>query len=208
MTMAIDWKSLQRPGDRWYNKGGGANPLNWGDESASAKQQRDNLGNQAGMGSEFADIGQQNYGQGTAAIDAANEALRRRANGQDSLSGEQLRQGLQQQYAMNRSQVAAASPQNAAMAARTGMIQSGRAAATMSGQAAMAGIAERQAAQDALARALLEKRQQDAQVALQSRQNAISGFGGQKPEGSTLDKWGGAISAGLGYAGTRGGGGK
>lgn len=176
------------------------NPASWGDESDSQKQQRTDLGNQGGMASEFGDIGQRNYGQGSADVDAAAEALRRRASGQDSLSAEQLRQGIQQQYAAQRSMAASASPANAAMAARNAAMNMGRAQTGMAGQTAMAGIAERQSAQDALARMLLEKRQQDAQVALQSRQNAISGYGGMKPEGSLLDKWGGAVSAGLGAA--------
>lgn len=198
--MAIDWKAISRPGNRWYNKGGSANPLNWGNESESQKQQREDLGNQAGMASEFGDIGQRNYGKTTAEGEQARDLQRRRAMGEDSMSAEQLRQGLQQQYAMQRSAVAGASPQNAAMAARTGMIQSGRAAATMSGQAAMAGIAERQAAADAWQRGISEARGQDVNVALGSRQNAINAYTGQKPEGSWMDKFGGAATAALGYA--------
>lgn len=183
----------------WYK------PWTWGDESESAKQQREDLGNQGGMASWFGDAGQDNYGKTTAEGEQARELMRRRAMGEDSMSAEQLRQGLQRQYAQQRSMAASASPQNAAMAARTAMMGANRAATGMAGNAAMAGIAERQAAADAWARAIAEARGQDVNVALGSRQNAINAFGGQKAEGSTLDKWGGAISGGLGYLSSRGG---
>ncbi len=38
------------------------------------------------------------------------------------------------------------------------------------------------------------------QVALGSRQNALTGYGNVKPEGSFVDKWGNAIVGGLGAA--------
>jgi hypothetical protein len=114
------------------------------------------------------------------------------------IAREQLRQGLQTQMSAQRSMAASAAPANAAMAARTAMINTGRAQQAMSGQAAQAQLAERQAAQKALADMILQQRQQDMQVALGSRENAIAGYGGVKPEGSTLDKWGGAVVGGLG----------
>jgi hypothetical protein len=64
----------------------------------------------------------------------------------------------------------------------------------MAGQQAIAGLQERQQAQQALAQMLMQQRQQELQAALGSRQNAISAYGGVTPEGSFLDKWGGAIS--------------
>jgi hypothetical protein len=176
------------------------------DESESAKEQRANLNNQGGMASEFADIGQQNYGQLTAEAAALREAMRRRASGQDSLSAEQLRQGLQQQVAQQRSMAAGAAPQNAAMASRNAMNNMARASAGMSGNAAMAGIQERAAAEKALADLMIQQRGQDVNVALGSRQNAISGFGGVKPEGSLLDKWGPAFAAVPGMFANSGGG--
>lgn len=179
----------------WYK------PWTWGDESDSAKDQRKDLGNQAGMASEYGDIGQRNYGQMTEEMAKDRENLRGLASGQNSLSAEQLRQALQQQVAMQRSQAASASPGNAVMAARTAANNMNRASYGMSGQAAMAGIAERAAAMKQLADMNAQQRAQDVQVALGSRQNAISGYGGQKPEGSFIDKWGGALSAGLGHLG-------
>lgn len=183
----------------WYK------PWTWGDESDSAKLQRSDLKNQADQADAFRDATTGNYhGLSREGADA-REMLRRQAMGQDSLSAEQLRQGLQQQFAQQRSFAASASPANQAMAARNAMMNMGRAATGMSGQAALAGIQERAAAQKALADAIAQARQQDLQGTLGAQQNAISATTGQKPEGSTLDKWGGAFSAGLGYLGTRGG---
>lgn len=188
----------------WYNPGswnwGKANPFNWGDESESAKAQRGDLKNQADQADAFRDQAQAGYGSLTTEAGGMRDMLRRQATGENSLSAEQLRQGLQQQQASQMSMAAGAAPQNAAMAARTGAIQMGRNQATMAGQAAMAGIAERQAALKAWQDAILEQRRQDASTALGAGQNAINATTGQKAEGSTLEKWGGAVSAGLGYA--------
>jgi hypothetical protein len=171
------------------------------EESGSTKDQRANLTQSGNLASDFATEGQDNYrGLGAESYDM-REALRRRAAGQDSMSAEQLRQGLQQNLAGQRSMAASASPQNAAMAARTGAIQMGRLGAGMSGQAAMAGIAERQAAEKQLADMLMQQRQQELQAALQSRQNAISGYQGIKPEGSWLEKYQPVINAGTSAAG-------
>jgi uncharacterized phage infection (PIP) family protein YhgE len=169
------------------------------DESQSAKNLRDDLNETGQAANQFAEYNQ----GGVQALDvesqALRDAMRRRASGQDSFSSEQLRQGLQQNLNAQRSAAASASPQNAAMASRAAMNNMNRAGIGMSGQAAMAGIQERAAAEQALARMMMEQRGQSMQGAIGSRGNAISGYGGVKPEGSTLDKWGGAVSAGLQY---------
>lgn len=170
-----------------------AAPWNWGDESESTKEQRQNLNNQGGMASWFADQGQNGYFNLGGELGASRDYLRRVAGGQESLSREQLRQGMQQATSQQRSMAAGAAPQNQAMAARQAMMNTGRAQMAMSGQAATAGIQERAAAQQALAQMLLQQRAQDVQVALGSRQNATSAFSGVTPEGSFLDKYGGAI---------------
>ena len=160
------------------------------DESQSAIDQRNNLNQQGQESADFANRGQDNFaGLGVEAFDQ-REKLRRLAEGQDSYSKEALRQGLQQNVAAQRSMAASASPANAAMAARTAAVNAGRMGYGMSGQAALAGIQERKAAQEALANMIMQQRQQELQAALQGRQNAISGYGGSKPEGSWLDKWG------------------
>jgi hypothetical protein len=152
------------------------------------------------MASWFADQGQAGYGALSAEALAQREALRKRAQGQGLMSTEMLRQGLQQQLGQQRSMAAGANPQNAAMAARTAAMNMGRASTGMAGQAAMAGIAEQSAAEKALTDAIMGARQQDMGVALGSRGNAISGYGGVKPEGSFIDKWGNAITGAAGLA--------
>lgn len=175
----------------WYK------PWTWGDESQSAKQQRTDLNNQGGMASVFADQGQDNYNQMTAEASQARDQFRRLASGQDSLSSEQLRQGLAQNMAAQRSMAASASPANAPMAALHAAQNMGKLGAGMSGQAALAGIQERKAAQDALANMIMQQRGQDTQVALGSRQNATQAFGGVNPEKSAMEKYAGPAAAGL-----------
>ncbi len=170
----------------------------WGDESQSSIDKRNNLNETASAANSFADQGQNNYGAMTAEAQGAREALRGLANGQNSLAAEQLRQGLQQNMNAQRSMAASASSSNSPMAALHAAQNMGRMGAGMSGEAAMAGIAERQAAQKALADMIMAQRQQDANVALGSRQNAIGGFVGTTPDKSTLEKWAGPIAGGLG----------
>lgn len=170
------------------------------DESESAKEQRNQLNAQGGRASDFAGFGEAGYGALTGEAADMRNQLRDQAMGKTSLSAEQLRQGLQQQQAMMQSMAAGGAPGNAAMNARTAMLGAGRASSAMAGNAAMAGIAERQAAAKAWADAILGQRGQDLQAALGSRQNAISAFGGVTPEKSTLDKWGNAIIGGAGVA--------
>lgn len=150
------------------------------DDANKARQDQavENLNNQGGMSSWFADQGQNNFGATGAEAAQAREYLRRIASGQESLSGEQLRQGLQQNMSAQRSMAASASPQNGPMAALIAAQNMGRLGAGMSGQAAMAGIAERQGAANALNQAILGARGQDLQAALGSRQNAINAYGG------------------------------
>lgn len=184
----------------WYK------PWTWGDDSDSAAKQRSQLTFQGEAASDFAGLGEQGYGALGAEAGEARGYLRDLAMGKNSLSAEQLRQGLQQQQAQMQSMAASGPAGSAPMNARTAMIGAGRASSAMAGNQAMAGIAERNAAQQAWNNAILGARGQDLQAALGSRQNAISGFGGITPEKSFLDKWGNAISTGFGLA--SGGGGK
>lgn len=170
-------------------------------EPKSVGQQRNNLNNQGGMASWFADTAQNNYGNLGAEGDAARQMLRDQATGKTSISGEMLRQGLQQQLSQQQSMAAGAGPQNAAMAARTAANNMGRASYGMSGQAALAGMQEKMAAQKALADAILAQRQQEQNVALGSRQNAISAYGGVTPEKSLLERYLPVINAGTAIAG-------
>ncbi len=203
LSIGLDETGAPIPGGPQDGRGNGfktpwgtiRNPFSGlGAESEADKQRRLALAAQGQAAGRFADVGEAGYGAMTAESAAAREAMRRRALGYDSLSAEQLRQGLQQQYAQQRSMAASASPQNQAMAARTGAMQMGRASSAMSGNAAMAGIQERAAAEQALQQSIMAQREQDARVALGSRGNATSAFGAQPSEKSFWDKYGGPIT--------------
>jgi hypothetical protein len=171
-----------------------------GDEDESAIAQRDALNAQAAASGSFADRGQNQFRQlGGEAADV-RKYLGGVAQGQNSISAEQLRQGLQQNMAAQRSMAASAAPRDSAMAARTAAIQSGRLGAGMSGQAALAGLQERRDAQSALGNMLMQQRQQELNAALGGRQTAIQGYQNITPEGTWKDKWAGAIGTGVGAA--------
>lgn len=142
------------------------------DDEARRKQF---LAEQAQAAAGFANQGQAGYGALTQEAQAARDYLRSIAEGKTSVSAEQLRQGLQQNLAAQRSMAAGAAPQNAAMAARTAAMQSARLGAGLAGQQAVAGLQERQAAQKALADMILGQRGQDIQVGLGGRGLAIQG---------------------------------
>lgn len=167
------------------------------DPGAVAERQRKALlYGQAGAAGGFADQAQGSYGQLGAAATQQQDYLRQLASGQRSVSGEQLRQGLQQNQATQMSLAAGASPQNAAMAARTAAIQSGRLGAGLAGQQAVAGLQEQQAANNSLNNLIMQQRQQELQATLGSRQGAMQGYGAQDagtPEKSNLGKYGGLI---------------
>ena len=159
------------------------------DESESTKKQRSDLDETGLASNQFAEYNQGGYQALGAEAAAQRDALRRQASGQDSLSSEQLRQGLQQNLASQRSMAASAAPGNSAMAARNAAMNMGRAASGMSGAAATAGIQERRAAQDALSQMILQQRGQDLQGALGARQTAAGAYGQIKPEGTKLDQY-------------------
>ena len=145
----------------WWKRNKPKNPFGGGGESAGDAQRRQWLNETASAANSFADRGESGYGAMTLEAQAAREAMRRRAMGQDSLSREQLRQGLQQNMSAQRSMAASASPQNASMAALQAAQTMGRQGAGMSGQAATAGIQERAQAEQALAQMIMQQRQQD-----------------------------------------------
>ena len=148
---------------------------------------------QAGRAGAFASRGERGFSQLGTQGNEALAGLRATAMGQNSVSAEQLRQGLAQNLANQQSMVASASPNNAAMAARTAAIQSGRLGAGLAGQQAVAGLQERNQAMQQYAAMIEALRQQELQAALQSRQNAMMGYGAQNagtPEKSWLEKYG------------------
>jgi hypothetical protein len=135
------------------------------------------LKGQAGYAGNFADVGQRGYEQMGNELDTDREYLRRLQRGQNSVAMEQLRGGLQQNLAAQRSMAASARPGMAPMAARTAAIQGARLGGGLAGQQAVAGLQERNMAAQQLAQMNLGQRGQDINVALGSRQNALNGYG-------------------------------
>lgn len=165
----------------------------------SDKTRQDLLAQQGGRAGMFADQSERGYAQYGAQGQGALDQLQAQANGQNSVSALQLRQGLQQNLAAQRAQAASASPQNAAMAARTAAMQSSRLGAGLAGQQAVAGLQERNQAQQQYGAMLQGLRGQDLNAALSSRQNANSGYGAGNtgaPQKTWSETYGPAIIAG------------
>lgn len=161
--------------------------------SDAEKQRKELLYQQAAAAGGFAQQGQQGYKQLGQRATGALDYLQGQTQGQNSVSAEQLRQGLAQNQAQQMSMAAGASPQNSAMAARTAAMQMGRLGAGLSGQQAIAGLQERNQAMQQYASLLEALRQQELQAALQSRANAMQGYGAQNagtPEKSNVEKYG------------------
>jgi hypothetical protein len=186
-----------------WNPATGNKPLTYGYKADPEEARKRKLGRQANQASAFADLGQAGYSALGDEMAAVRGRLGELASGKNSLATEQLRQGLQQQQAMQRSAAASAMPNNAAMAARIAANNMGRNAYGMAGQAAQAQLAERMQANQLLGQMGLQQRGQDLQAALGSRGNAITALGaGQMgpPEKSWLEKYGPTIVGGLGAA--------
>lgn len=165
-----------------------------GGKSSSEQQNDENrrlLNEQVGKASGFADQGQAGFGRTGLEAERARQYLRDVAEGRNSVSARQLQQGLQQNLAAQRSMAASAAPANAAMAARTAAQQGARLGYGLAGQQAIAGLQERQQAQQALNQAILGARGQDLNAALGSRDTAVRGLAPQvQPEKSFWEKYG------------------
>lgn len=204
----VDWKRL---GTAVYTAGGselaraaGFDPF--ADPGTDEERRRKlALQRQSQLASAFAGQGQRGY---TALGERGNGALdylQGQAEGRNSVTAEQLRQGLQQNLAAQQSIAAGASPQNAAMAARTAAIQSARLGSGMAGQQALAGLQERNQAQQQYAGLLQGLRGQDLQATLGSRGQAIQGYSPQSagtPEQSWFQKYGPTLMSGAQLAAT------
>lgn len=158
--------------DQLGGKGPDAKKLQ--EEARKAERPIQDIGYGANLSSQ---VDRGNFLIGGGRIRDTEDMLRRIATGKDSYSAEALRQGLQQNLSAQRSMAAAARPSNAAAAARTAAIQSGKLGAALSGQQALAGIQERQAATQALGGLQLGARGQDLQSQLGNQGQALGAYG-------------------------------
>jgi hypothetical protein len=171
--------TLEQQEDSWEEKarGHGRGVLDWLKEATKSRadnefREVDPTGAMGYVGGEAGKFA--NESQGRFLDDSALRGqLQRQMSGEQSLSAEQLRQGLGQNLAAQQSMAAGARGGNQAMAARTAAMNSANLGAGLSGQQAMAGIAERQAA----AQGLAGLRGQDLQATLGGRGQALDAFG-------------------------------
>jgi hypothetical protein len=153
---------------------------------------------QGALSGQFADRSQLDYQALGVEAAGQRDALRRLASGQQSISAEQLRQGLQQQLAQQRSLAAGAAPRDAAGAARTAAIQSARMSTQAVGQQAIAGMQERQGAQQQLSAQIAQQRALEQASTIGARQTATSAYNNQTGrEPSNAEKYGPAVVAGI-----------
>lgn len=153
-----------------------------GDETEESLRRKKLLEEQALKSSDFAGRADIEFGKLGNESQGVRDRLSRLAGGQDSISQMQLNQARQGNLNAQRSLASSAGPGNAAMAARNAALNMGRANYGMAGQQAMAGIAERNAANQALGQMLAQQRQMELQASLQGRQNAMQGYGLGKPD--------------------------
>lgn len=167
-----------------------------------SNQYRDSLNANAQQQGQFGQTLQQQYMQNQAGIANTMGMLQGLANGQNSVSAEQLRQGMQQGQAQQMSMAASAAPQNQAMAARNAMMNAGNLASGMMGQQAMAGLQERQAALNALSQMQMQQSGQNINGALGFAQNANNAYGTdlQNPQKTIGSLVGGSIGGLAGAA--------
>lgn len=155
----------------------------------------------------------QSYGglnQTNANMGQTQDYLRGQMQGQNSVSAEQLRQGLQQQQAAQMS-MAASNPGNP-MAARTAAMQMARSGYGMAGQQALAGLQERNNAATQLGQSYGQQGQLQlgqGQLALgRSSQDLQAGLGGYNAANNAYGQslahpqktWGDLIKSGAGGA--------
>lgn len=202
----------------WGDVGSIANPVNWVNgknvgyltdtgQYDPTNGARTSLTGNAGQANQLGQMGAGNYGAATYQLGQANNFLNGQMQGQNSVSAEQLRQGLQQNLAAQQSQAAGASPQNAAMAARNAAQNMASLGYGMSGQAATAGLQERQNAAQQLSQNYLGMGNQAVAAATGGYGAANQGYGSaiQNPQKTPASALLSAASA-AGSMGMQGGG--
>jgi hypothetical protein len=201
--MGLDWSDLNPftwPGQVYDRLKKDYSTITGQADKEELAKDKERLRENVDAASAFAQQGQRGFGATGREAVGARDYLRQIAEGQNSVSAEQLRQGLQQNLATQRSMAASASPANAAMAARTAAMQGARLGYGMSGQQALAGLQERQQAQQMLNEMILRQRQQELEAALGARGQAIQGLTGatSKPTKSWMEQYGPAIAGAAG----------
>lgn len=190
------WDSLGNAVTTGFGPLGNALGIGGGDPSNPYRQ---GVVNNAQNAAGFAGQTQQQYLQNQAGLNQSIAALQAQANGQNSVSAEQLRQGNQQAQASQMSLAAGASPSNAAMAARRAAMNTAQLQYGLSGQQAVAGLQERNQAQQALAQLQLGQAGQNLQGTLGGYGVSNQGYG--VALGNPQKTWGQLLQQGLAAGG-------
>lgn len=183
----------------------GINDFDPNNPNRAALQSQIDQSNQLAQGARgFGDTAAQNYnGVDTNNLNQSRQYLQDLATGKNSVSALQLQQGLQSNLAAQRSMAAGAAPQNSAAAARNAANNAARLGYGYSGQQALAGLQERNQAQQQLSGLDLSRRGQDLQgfgagygAANQAYANSMSGYGTMlgNPQKTTGDILPGIVS--------------
>lgn len=186
----------------WDSIGNGLSDVGSGISSAlgvgsgdPANADRDALRN-AGTGAQgLGAAGAANYSTDRAGMAGTQQYLQGQMQGQNSVSATQLQQGLQQGLGAQQSMAASANPQNAAMAARNAAMNMGRLSYGLSGQQALAGQQERNAAASQLGQMQLGQSGQDIQAGLGGYQTAAGAYG--NAVANPQKGWGGMLQGAL-----------
>lgn len=202
----MTWNPISNLGRMLSGAGGGVKSVFGGlTRRPGEEEQRAGMQTQGAAASDFAGQGEKGFGALGGQLSSEADYMRKIARGEESVSAEQLRQALGQNLSAQQSMAAGAAPQNQAMAALQASRNSMQLGSGLAGQQALAGMQERQSAQQALAQMLLNQRGQDLQAAIGSRGNAVNAYGGMSVGQSPLQQFGGLIQGGLQtYLGGRG----
>lgn len=167
-----DWSGF------WGKIRAGLNGLGLYGNQPSDQAKIDRLNGVGSQGMNFAGDARANYNNMTQRLNGSLDYLQGQMQGKNSIAGEQLRQGLQQTQAQQQSLAASASPNDAPMAAFAAGNNMARLGYGMSGQQALAGIAERNAAAQQYASLLGASRGQDLQGTLGGYNVGLGAYGG------------------------------
>ena len=172
------WYDYINPLNQEKGLGGVLNQLGLNGPTPGDRAKMDRLNRVGSDAMGFAGQARNNYSALSGRLHGALDDLQAQARGENSVSALQLQQAQDRNLAAQRSMAASASPQNQAMAARTAAMQMGQLGYGLAGQQALAGLMERQQAQQAYASLLGQARGQDMQGTLGGYGAAAGAYGG------------------------------
>lgn len=193
----MGWTDYINPFNQEHGLGGALNSLGLNGPSKGTKEQVGLMNQVGGNVGQLADNAHVNYQQLSDRLYGSLNDLQAQAQGKNSISALQLQQAQRANLAQQRSMAAGAAPGNAAMAARQAANNMARLGYGLSGQQAIAGLAERNQAQQAYANMLGQARGQDLQGALGAYGTQVQAYGGGANAQANAPTLGGSILGGI-----------